>query len=387
MRLFFSVGEPSGDVHAAHLIAELRRRLPSATFEGYGGPKMADAGCNLHFPLTDLAVMGLAAVLPRLPRFIQLARRARQQFLENPPDAVVLVDFPGFNAWIARYAHSANIPVFYYLPPQLWAWASHRVRRMRRYVDRVLCCLPFEPAWYAERGVVADFVGHPIFDELASQALDNGFLSEQRARGGPIVAVLPGSRNWEVARHFPVQLDVMEALHRRLGQVRFLVANYLPKHETQCRRLAARQAPHLPIELYSGKTSEIVELAEACVMVSGSVSLELLARAKPAVVLYRVSRPMYWLMQHLLQCSYISLPNLFAERMLFPEFYLTGPVGPLVRQMADQLHWWLTDPRELALCRTQISEVRHRTVVRGAIARAADVIAERLLVDLDRLAA
>jgi lipid-A-disaccharide synthase len=387
MRLFFSVGEPSGDEHAARLIGELRRRLPGTTFEGYGGPKMAEAGCQLQFPLTELAVMGFAAVLPRLPRFIQLARRARQQFLENPPDAVVLVDFPGFNFWIARYAHAANVPVFYYLPPQLWAWASHRVRRMRRDVDGVLCCLPFEPDWYAERGVAADFVGHPIFDELAEQQLDEGFLSEQRARGGPIVGVLPGSRNSEVARHFPVQLGVMNELYRRFPSVRFLVANYRTTHETNCRRLAARQAPHLPIELYSGKTSEIIELAETCLMVSGSVSLELLARTKPAVVMYRVSRPMYWLMQHLLQCSYISLPNLFADRMLFPEFYLTGPTRPLVRQMADQLHWWLTDPRELALRRTQIAELRQQTAVRGAVARAADVIAERLLVDLDRLAA
>ena len=158
MHIFFSVGEPSGDQHAAHLIHELKGRRADIEISGYGGPAMEQAGCRLRFQLTDLAVMGFLRVIPLLWKFYSLVKQAERVFRESPPDAVVLVDFPGFNWWIARKAKAAGIPVFYYMPPQLWAWAAWRIKRVKRFVDHVLCALPFEYAWYAERGVNAHYV-------------------------------------------------------------------------------------------------------------------------------------------------------------------------------------------------------------------------------------
>src|SRR5687768_5705374 len=201
MRIFFSVGEPSGDIHGSNLIRALRRLRPDIDCVGYGGDRMQAAGCRLDYPLCGLAVMGVTRVLAHASQFIQLIRDAARGFRERRPDAVVLIDYPGFNWWIARRAHALGIPVFYFVPPQLWAWAGWRVRKMRRFVDHVLCTLPFELPWYRERGVEAHYVGHPFFDDLSQQRVDPVFLREQSG-DSPIVALLPGSRDQEVERNW-----------------------------------------------------------------------------------------------------------------------------------------------------------------------------------------
>src|ERR1051325_6441696 len=164
MRIFFSVGEPSGDIHGANLIRCLQELRPDVECVGFGGDNMAKAGAQLLFPLTQLAVMGFTQVLSILPQAISLISKADRYFRHHRPDAVVLIDFPGFNWWIARRAHYHKIPVYYFVPPQLWAWASWRVKKMQRWVDHVLCTLPFEVDWYRQRGIEADYVGHPFFD-------------------------------------------------------------------------------------------------------------------------------------------------------------------------------------------------------------------------------
>ncbi|MEM1305143.1 MAG: lipid-A-disaccharide synthase, partial [Planctomycetota bacterium] len=163
MKIFFSVGEPSGDLHGANLIRELKKTGDDWEFVGYGGPRMAAAGARLHEDLTKLAVMWFARVLLNLHKFIGLKRRAERYFLEHRPDAVVLIDYPGFNWHIARVARKQGIPVFYYGTPQLWGWASWRVKKLRRDVGHALCKLPFEEPWLRERGCNATFVGHPYF--------------------------------------------------------------------------------------------------------------------------------------------------------------------------------------------------------------------------------
>ncbi len=144
MKIFFSVGEPSADLHGANLMRAIQVRRPGVEFVGYGGPLMAAAGCDLHCDLTALAVMWFLRVLLNLHKFLDLASRADRYFRHQRPDAVVLIDYPGFNWWIAKRAKAHGIPVFYYTPPQIWAWGSWRVKKMRRFVDHVLCSLPFE---------------------------------------------------------------------------------------------------------------------------------------------------------------------------------------------------------------------------------------------------
>src|SRR4051794_21185481 len=182
MHLFICAGEPSGDLHGATLVQTLRRLRPDVECVGFGGQRMEAAGCRLLYPLCQLAVMWFARVLAKAPTFLALLSQADRYFSRHRPDAVVLIDYPGFNWWLARRAHFHGIPVYYFVPPQLWAWAGWRVDKMRRWVDQVLCALPFEEPWYRERGVAAHYVGHPYFDALARQSFDEALVAEQSAR-------------------------------------------------------------------------------------------------------------------------------------------------------------------------------------------------------------
>lgn len=316
LNIFFSVGEPSGDLHAANLIRALRARHPTVECVGYGGPEMAAAGCQLHVDLTSLAVMWFLRVLLNLHKFLALVSKADRYFRHTRPDAVVLVDYPGFNWWIARRAKAHGIPVFYYAPPQIWAWASWRVKKMRRFVDHVLCSLPFEEKWFRAHGCNAVFTGHPYFDEVWQRRLDQDFLDAQIGREERLVTILPGSRTQEVHENLHWFLQAAQRVHAAVPNVRFAVAAFKPHQAEYARKLAAET--NLPIDVYLRRTPELIELADCCMAVSGSVSLELLHHAKPTVVLYHISRVAYFVQSFFRRVKYITLVNLLTAAELFP---------------------------------------------------------------------
>ena len=278
MRIFFSVGEPSGDVHGANLIRACGNISPISIASASAAISWPTRAANIFSRCATMPSWALRSVLASLPQFMSLISQADRYFCHHRPDAVVLIDYPGFNWWIARRAHFHRIPVFYFVPPQLWAWAGWRVKKMRRFVDHVLCSLPFEEAWYRERGVNAEYVGHPFFDEIPRQTLDPAFLDTQRQQGGTILGILPGSRTQEVQKNFVTQLRAAEAIHRAHPETRFLVASFKESQQKMAEEMR-RAFPSLPIQTFVGKTPEIIEASKACISVSGSVSLELLYRA------------------------------------------------------------------------------------------------------------
>lgn len=385
MEVFFSAGDPSGDVHAANLIRELKQRRPGICCVGYGGPRMAEAGCQLHADLTSLAVMWFLRAILNLHKFLALLWRADRYFRDHRPSAVVLVDYPGFNWWMARRAKARGIPVFYYAPPQIWAWASWRVKKMRRFVDHVLCSLPFEEAWLRSRGCRAVFVGHPFFDECRRRRLDQTFLDQEIKRPGRLVTILPGSRTQEVEQNLYWLLKAVRLIRMAVPDVRFAVAAFKPMHAEYARKLAA--ALELPVEVYVRRTPELIELAECCLAVSGSVSLELLYHARPTVVLYWIGRVAYRVQGWFRKVKYISLVNLLAareifvrraadfdphkqgsEEMLFPE-YLTSE--DCSGEMAAQVVRWLTDPEARRECVARLARLKARVAAGGAARKAA----------------
>ena len=377
-RIFFSVGEPSGDLHASKLITMLRRSLPHFQIEGLGGPLMREAGCGLHYELTNLAVVGIAEVLPKLREFFRVADLAEAQFKQGNIKAVVLVDFPGFNWHIAKRAKKYGIPVFYYLPPQLWAWASWRVSKMRRWVDHVLCNPPFEAAWYKKRGIDVHDVGHPFFDEVAERQLDQRFIDRYQTSSQQLVAVLPGSRGHEVTRNWPVQLEVIRRLHRDFPYSRFLVAGYKPQQASWCRGQLTAADEKLPIDFCVGKTSEIIEISDVAMMVSGSVSLEVMARKTPAVVQYRPTRLTCWLGKSFASCKYISLPNLIADKEIMKEFIHTGSVDVAANDIYRETRKLLASDAERARVVAELEDLTQRYARPGATSRAAKLILELL---------
>jgi lipid-A-disaccharide synthase len=388
MKIFFSVGEPSGDLHGANLIHELRRRRPDCEFVGYGGPRMAAAGCALHEDLTKLAVMWILHALLNIHKFWNLVCRADRYFRHHKPDAVVLIDYPGFNWWIARRAKVHGIPVFYYGAPQLWAWAGWRIRKMRRFVDHVLCKLPFEESWYRDRGCNATFVGHPYFDQLRAEKLDGAFIERLKPGSGPLVAILPGSRTQEVKSNFAYFLKAAKRVHERVPNARFAVASFKPSQAEMAR--AASASCGLPLEIYVGRTAEIIEAADCAMACSGSVSLELLYHTKPTVILYQVSRFAFFVQKFLRKVRYITLVNLLTTSDLFPKRVATyNPADPVdahvlmpeyltcedkSEQVAGHVVEWLTDSAARTGRILQLAGLKERVGHGGASRRGADYI-------------
>lgn len=369
MHLFVSAGEPSGDLHGANLIEALRGRSPGLKVSGFGGPRMAAAGADLHYPLTDLAVMWLGRVIAHLPTFFRIARRAEVHFRTTRPRAVVLIDYPGFHWALAKRAHRAGIPVFYFVPPQLWAWAGWRVSKMRRWVDTVLTALPFEEEWYRSRGVATHYVGHPYFDELAHQTPDAALVAELRKPGTPLVALLPGSRNQEVTANLPQMIAAAAHVRTAVPAARFVLASFNDRQAATARGLLAGSG--LPAEVYIGRTPEVIVAADAAIAVSGSVSLELMSRAIPTTVVYRVGPAFEAVANRVRTCRYITLVNLLAEQELFPEFATSAWIPDRIAQPVIE---WLTQPGLRAARVTQIRALRDRVAVPGATARAAEFI-------------
>ena len=373
MRLFVSAGEASGDLHGASLLNALRRRQPAIDVHGFGGDRMEQAGCHIHYPLTELAGVGVLRVLSSLPRAPGILKLAGRLFQTLRPDALVLIDFPAFHWWLAKCAKKHGVPVVWFVPPQLWAAFPFRVNWMRRLADQVLCTLPFEEEWYRQRGVEAQYIGHPYFDELAHRPLDDAFLASQNGRPGTVVALLPGSRRQEIQHNFAPMVEAAKILYSRRPEVRFLVACLRPEHaqivEAQLRDRT------LPIEIHAGRTAEIIHLAHSVIAKSGSVSLELLYHGKPAVVVYQLPWLESTAARLILQCPYISLVNLLAGKLLFPE-YLRSRLP--VAAIAGHIQHWLEDPAAYQAVRAELAALRERVAAPGACDRAAQAVLETL---------
>ena len=392
MEVFFSVGEPSGDLHGSNLVTALRRQRPDLSCVGYGGSKMSAAGVSLHTDLTQLAVMGIGPVLWQIPKFLALLSQADRYFCHHRPDAVVLIDYPGFNWWIARRAKAHGIPVFYYGTPQVWAWARWRVRKMKRLTDHVLCKLPFEQSWFRRHGCHATYVGHPYFDQLVDQELDVAFLDSYRNTSRPLVTILPGSRQHEVKANLKWFLKAVRIVQQRVPDARFVIASY---NERQARlAIDICRQENSEVEVVVGRTQELIHLAHCCMACSGSVSLELLFHSKPTVIHYWLNPLTYHLLRPLVKVKYITLVNMLADGKPFSEHprpydsdaswadQVLLPEYPTCRdksaQIAEHVLQWLTDDPVYQQTVQRMQKLRNSFCVPGASQRCADYILQHV---------
>ncbi len=375
------------------MIRALKQRDRNLECVGYGGPKMAAAGGDLHEDLTQLAVMFFLQAILNIHKFYALLKRADRYFAEHHPDAVVLIDYPGFNWWIARKAKRHGIPVFYYGAPQMWAWAGWRVKKMKRLVDHVLCKLPFEAEWYRERGCNAHYVGHPYFDELQNQQLDSAFLNEYAADPRPLVTILAGSRTQEVANNLESFLQAAARIQQQVPHVRFAVASFSDAHARTARDMIA--AGDVDADVFVGRTAELIHLASCCLACSGSVSLELLFHTKPSVILYAVPRWGHLLTTtFLIKVKYITLVNLLAcddrfdgvagyfdphaegaDQVPMPE-YLT--YEDKTEQLASHIVHWLSSADSYQSRQAYLAELKQTLAHGGASQTAANYMLNTL---------
>jgi lipid-A-disaccharide synthase len=395
MRIFLSAGEPSGDHHAAVLVRELRAQDPTLEFVGLGGPQLEAAGCRLVADLTRLAVMWFARVILSIHRFVDLARRAERSFLDARPDVCVLVDFPGFHWWLAWRAKRHGIPVVFYCPPQIWAWASWRIHKMRRLVDHVLSALPFEHEWFMRKGMTSTLVGHPFFDERELPAKRSHSRTVTARATVPHVLLLPGSRGQEIEGNLAGILRAAARVRACVPEARFTVAALHERHAARIREevAASPAARGLGLVITAGQARDAMETADAAIAVSGSVSLELLAARVPTVIVYRIGAFAYVVQSLCKRVRFITLVNLLACRQpigriqpvlipprqvtpadpeaVFPE-YLT--VQDPAERVAAHVVEWLRDPAAIGRARARVAAVAARVAHPGSAARAASVV-------------
>lgn len=314
MKLLLSAGEASGEMYGAALLEALRRRLPQLEVFGVGGEAMRRAGCDTVVDARQLSVVGITEILPRVPRIYALFRRLVREADRRRPDAAIVIDSPAFNFRVARQMHDRGVPVIYYVCPQLWAWREGRVERMRKWVNKALVIFPFEEKWYRERGVDAEYVGHPLADVPPPAVTRAQFAAEHKLDPDKHwIALLPGSRRKEVRMNLPA---MMEAAERIEPEFEFV----LPVASTLEREWVARLLAdaHARITLVSGARAALT-YSRAAVVASGTATVEAALSGVPFLVVYRVT-PLTWrLGRPLLRVPHVAMANLIAGREVVPE--------------------------------------------------------------------
>jgi lipid-A-disaccharide synthase len=323
LRIALAAGEQSGDTLGAGLIESLKALAPDARFVGIAGPRMVAAGCEPWFRAEELSVMGLAEVLPHLPRLLKIRSELRERIRALPADVFVGIDAPDFNLPVSAWLKRAGIRTVQYVSPQIWAWRQGRVKTIRNSVDLVLCVLPFETKFYAEHGVDAKFIGHPLADAIpltADRAAARAALG--LPANSPLLAVLPGSRRAEVATLAAPFMGSAAWVERERPSVEVAVAlASKPIAELFQDSLGGVELPRPP-HLITGRAREVLAAADVVLTASGTASLEAMLLKRPLVVAHRIVPLTYWIVRRLgaEKLPHFSLPNLLAGRGVVPEF-------------------------------------------------------------------
>ncbi|KTD34183.1 lipid-A-disaccharide synthase [Legionella moravica] len=313
-------GEESGDIHASELIKQLKTAHPNIRISGIGGRHMQEAGAELVSDLARYGVTGLTEVIVYL-NIIRKAFNAIKRHLETQkPDLLILVDYPGFNLRLAKYAKKKlGLKILYYISPQIWAWKANRIHTIKECVDRMAVILPFEKSIYEQAGVPVSFVGHPLVDKM-SQTTDtlSSRMSLQLPLDAPIFALLPGSRTHEIERHMPVLRDTAIRIHQNNPNIRFVIP--IAGTINADKITSYFKDVTLPVTFTHGRAIECMSAANFVIVASGTASLECALLQKPMCIIYKSSLLTYHMAMRLIKVKFLGLCNLLVNKMMVPEF-------------------------------------------------------------------
>ena len=314
MKYYIIAGEASGDLHASNLMHSLREQDAHARFRVWGGDLMQQQGGDLVKHYRDLAFMGFIEVIAHLPEIMKNFRFCEQDIREFNPDAVILVDYPGFNLRVASFAHKSGFKVFYYISPQVWAWKSSRVKAIKRTVDRMFVILPFEKEFYAGYNYPVEFVGHPLLDVInGSESVNDreAFLVKNNLDNRPLIALLPGSRRMEIGK----MLEAMASVRPDFPGYQFVVAGAPSLDDNFYSELLAGK----DVRFITNQTYELLRHSRAALVTSGTATLETALFNVPQIVCYKGNPVSYLIARQLVKVKYISLVNLISDRQVVPE--------------------------------------------------------------------
>ncbi|MCC6600657.1 MAG: lipid-A-disaccharide synthase [Crocinitomicaceae bacterium] len=343
MKIYIIAGEASGDLHGSNLVRELKHQSPGVQLRCWGGDLMRTAGAEVVKHYRDLAFMGFIEVLLNLRTILGNLKFCKVDIEQYQPDALMLIDYPGFNLHIAQWAKSKGIPVYYYISPQIWAWKQGRIKIIRKCVKEMFVVLPFEKDYYKKAGIDVHFVGHPLLDAInpkeRSEAEFIEFCKAHELSGQPIISLLPGSRKQEIKTMLPVMLEAA----KNFPGYQFVVAGAPGQTADFYRQIIG----HLSVPLVFGKTYELFRLSSAGLVTSGTATLEAGIFKMPQVVCYKGNAISYLIARQLVKVKFISLVNLILNRKAVTELIQHDFNAS---SLSTELHRLLNDP----LCREQM---------------------------------
>ena len=315
-RIYLVAGEASGDEHGAALMRALREFVPDLSFSGRGGPRMRAVAGDAFINWSDAAaVVGLWEVVKRYGYFREQFQNALNEIAAIKPDAVVLIDYPGFNLRLARALRkkSPQLKIIYYISPQVWAWNRGRIRQMARFLDLMLCIFPFEAELYNKSGLRTVFVGHPMIQNLAA-------LRTGEERQPNLIGLFPGSRLREVRKIFPIMMEAAREMVAQRAEVRFEVAAASDPLALEIQKMLAASSLRERVRITTGDAASTMQRAFAGMVASGTATLEAAYFRLPFVLVYKVSWPTYFAARLVLKTKYLGMPNVLAGREIIPEF-------------------------------------------------------------------
>jgi lipid-A-disaccharide synthase len=314
-KIVLVTGELSGEIHAAELVKAIRESLV-VDFSGIGSARLAEEGVRIIYDYGNISLTGLSEIFVKLRYIREAYATLKRHMRDERPSVVILVDFPGFNLKVARLAKRYGIPVIYFIPPQIWAWRESRIKEIKKYVDKVICILPFEKGLYDRHGMDATYIGHPFTRAVKPKLERAEFLRKVGVEeGDTLVAIMPGSRENEIAKHMPLMEAVVMKLKGRVPNLKAL----LPVAES-IDGLSAKYRGDRVIIPFKGLSHDALAYSDIAIVASGSATLEAALLGIPTIVVYKIASLSYLIAKALVKVKYISLPNIIMEGEIFPEF-------------------------------------------------------------------
>lgn len=367
MKYYIIAGEASGDLHGSNLMKAIKKLDQQAVFRAWGGDRMQDQGAELVVHHRHLAFMGFVEVLANLRTISGLLKKCRADIAQYMPDVLILIDYPGFNLRIARFAHDSGIKVFYYISPQIWAWKRSRVFQIKKWVDRMFVILPFEKDFYARYGVEVDFAGHPLLDAISAHRKSTSVDFEFQAGEKPIIALLPGSRRQEVSKMLPVMISITA----QFPGYRFVVAGSSSLPEDLYKKIIGTRQ----VEVVFNQTYALLSTASAALVTSGTATLETALFKVPQVVCYKGNSISFQIAKMLVKVKFISLVNLIMDRPLVTELIQDQMNA---RNLAAELNKLLTQSHIRNQMLAGYAELEQKLGGQGASARVAELMVKEI---------
>lgn len=368
-RIFIICGEPSGDLNAANLARAILHINPEIKISGVGGTLLRQTGAIIYRDIKDLSVIGLFDVLKKLPRFFSLQKLILEKIKEEKPDAIILVDFSGFNLRLARKINK-TLPVIYYVSPQVWASRPGRVKTIKSYISKMIVLFKFEEQFYKRRGIDAAFCGHPLLDIVGPTTDEKEFLNKfGLSESKTTIALLPGSRKQEIENILPIMLKSSLLIQQKIKDAQFVIAKSPQVDMDIYNQIISRV--NIDLKIIEGKTYDCLNIADFCLVASGTATLETAIMQKPFAVIYKMNLLNYILYRPQVKVPYIGMVNIVAGRKIVPEFIQFG-ASP--KKISEQVLKILKNPAQLEQMKHDLAQVKSLLGEKGASLRAAQII-------------